>query len=46
MPTIYIRNFPEDLHKQLRLEAVRRGISLREVMVEAARLWLKTKAKK
>ncbi len=46
MPTIYIRNFPEDLHKQLRLEAVKGGITLREVMVQAARLWLKAKGKK
>lgn len=46
MTTIYIRNFPEDVHKSLRLEAVKRGVSLREVMVQAARLWLKTKGKK
>ena len=46
MPTIYIRNFPADLHKALKVEAVKRGVTLREIMVEAARMWLKAKAKK
>ncbi len=46
MPTIYIRNFPANLHKELRLAAVKRGVTLREVMIEATRLWLKAKRKK
>ncbi len=46
MPTIYIRNFPDDLHRELRLAAVKRDVTLREVMIEATRLWLKTKRKK
>ena len=46
MPTIYIRNFPANLHKELKLAVVKREITLREAMIEATRLWLKTKRKK
>lgn len=32
-----IRDFPEDLHKQARLEAVEAGIPLRTLVIEAVR---------
>ncbi len=40
-----IREWPLDLHRQMRSEAAIRGITLREAMIEAARLWLRRKGK-
>jgi hypothetical protein len=40
-----IREWPLDLHRQMRSEAAIRGITLREAMIEAARLWLQRKGK-
>ena len=40
-----IREWPVDLHRQMRSEAAIKGITLREAMIEAARLWLRTKGK-
>ncbi len=40
-----IREWPVDLHRQMRSEAAIKGITLREAIIEAARLWLRTKGK-
>jgi len=40
-----IREWPLDLHRQMRSEAAIRGITLREAIMEACRLWLRTKRK-
>lgn len=46
MATVNLRDFPDDLHKRLRIEAAKRGTSIKALLIEAARLWLKTKRKK
>ncbi len=38
-----IRQWPVDLHRQMRSKSAAQGITLREAMIEAARLWLRTK---
>ncbi|MEE8240451.1 MAG: hypothetical protein V3R16_04230 [Nitrospirales bacterium] len=40
-----IREWPLDLHRQMRSKAAAQGITLREAMIEACRLWLRTKGK-
>ncbi len=40
-----IRQWPVDLHRQMRSKAAAQGITLREAMIEAARLWLWLRAK-
>ena len=42
---ITIREWPVDLQRQMRAAAAIRGITLRQAMVEACRLWLRTKRK-
>ncbi len=44
--TVNLRGFPRDLHRQLRVAAAKQGVSLKAVMIEAARLWLRTKGGK
>ncbi len=44
--TLMIRNWPDSLHRELKKVAIDRGSTLKEIMEEAARLWLKTKPKK
>ena len=39
--TVMIRDFPADIWKKARIEAVERGINLKSVMIEALTLWLK-----
>lgn len=46
MATLMVRDWPDDLHTCLKLEAVKRGVSLREILEEAAKMWLKAKAKR
>lgn len=46
MATLVVRNWPDDLHTRLKLEAVKRGGGLREILIEASQLWLKRKPKK
>ena len=46
MATLLIRNWPDRLHRELKKVAIDRGTTLKEIMEEAARLWLKTKRKK
>ncbi len=40
-----IREWPVDLHRALRSKAALEGKTLREAIIEAARLWLRTKGK-
>jgi len=40
-----IREWPVDVQRQMRAAAAIRGITLRQAMIEAARLWLRTKGK-
>jgi len=42
---ITIREWPVDVQRQMRAAAAIRGITLREAMVEAARLWLRKKGR-
>ena len=42
---ITMREWPTDIQRQMRAAAALRGITLREAMIEAARLWLRTKGK-
>ncbi len=46
MATLVIRNWPDTLHRELKKVAIDRDTTLKEIMEEAARLWLKTKPKK
>ncbi len=46
MATLVIRDWPDGLHRELRKVAIDRDTTLKEIMEEAARLWLKTKRKK
>jgi len=40
-----IREWPLDLHRQMRSKAAAQGITLREAMIEAAQDWLKRKGR-
>lgn len=40
MATLVVRDWPDDIHTRLKVEAVRRGVSLREVLLEAVRAWI------
>ncbi len=46
MATLVIREWPDDLHRELKKAAIDRGITLKAIMLEAAQTWLKTKRKK
>ncbi len=46
MATLMIRDWPDSLHRELKKVAIDRDTTLRKIMEEAARLWLKTKAKR
>ncbi len=46
MATLVIRDWPDSLHRELKKVAIDRGTTLKEIMEEAARLWLKNKGKK
>ena len=46
MTTVYIRNFPEDLHRQVKIQAAIMGISLKELTVRALTEYLKKKGVK
>lgn len=35
MPTIYLKDFPEDLHRQVKANAALMGISMKELMIRA-----------
>jgi len=44
--TLMIRDWPDSLHRELRKAAIDQEKTLKEIMEEAARLWLRTKGKK
>lgn len=47
MATAYtIRDFPEDLHRKAKATAAMEGISLRELILKALRLYVEDSAKK
>jgi len=46
MEALYVRNFPDDLHKKARLRAVEQNLTLREVVIKALEEYLKTVRKK
>lgn len=43
---LYVRNWDEDLQRELRAEAIQQGLTVREVLEEAIRLWLSRQARK
>jgi len=43
MATVYIRNFPEDLHRKAKSKAALEGISLKELIIRATTEYLKKK---
>ncbi len=46
MATLVIRDWPDRLHRELKKAAIDHGVTLKEIIQEAAEIWLKTKAKK
>ena len=43
MATIYLRDFPEDLHRKAKAEAALEGISMKAFIIKALEEYLKTK---
>jgi hypothetical protein len=43
--TLLIRTWPDALHRELKKAAIDRGVTLKEIMLEAAQAWLKAKKK-
>ncbi len=41
MVRLFIRDWPDEIHTKLKVEAVRRGVGLREILLEAVKEWLK-----
>ena len=41
MATINLRDFPDGLHKRLKAEAAKRGTSVKWILIQAAKAWLK-----
>ncbi len=41
MVRLVVRDWPDAIHTKLKVEAVRRGVGLREILLEAVKLWLK-----
>jgi len=46
MATLFIRDFPEDLHEKAKIRAVKEKTSLREVVSKALREYLKKSDRK
>ncbi len=46
MATLVIRDWPDDLHRELKKAAIDQGVTLKEIVLQAAQAWLKTKRKK
>lgn len=40
MATLYIRDVPEDFHRQVKSEAALRGMSIREMVLEALKAFI------
>ena len=43
MATVYLRDFPQDLHRQAKSEAALMGISMKELIIRALTEYLKKK---
>ena len=46
MEALYVRNFPDELHKNARLRAVEEDLTLRELIIKALDEYLKAPTKK
>jgi len=46
MSTLFIRDFPEDLHQQARILAIKEKTSLREIIAKALKLYVEQTAPK
>jgi predicted HicB family RNase H-like nuclease len=45
MATVYLRDFPEDLHRIVKSEAALEGITLKAIIIKALEEYLKKKKK-
>ena len=43
MATVYVREFPEDLHKKAKIRAIQEGMTLRGLVIKAVEEYLKKK---
>ena len=43
--TLNIRNFPDELHKDIKVKAVMEGITLKDIIIKAVEEYLKKKAR-
>jgi predicted HicB family RNase H-like nuclease len=46
MATVYLRDFPEDLHRKAKAEAALEGISLKALFIKAVEDYLKKKKRR
>ena len=46
MATVYVREFPEDLHKKAKMQALQEDISLKELIIKATAEYLARVKKK
>lgn len=46
MATVYLRDFPEDLHRKAKSEAALMGITMKEFIIRAMTEYLKNKKKR
>ena len=46
MATVYVRDFPEDLHKRAKMKALEEDMTLRELIIKAVENYLKKKGGK
>ena len=46
MATVYVRDFPEDLHKKAKMKALKEDMTLRELIIKAVENYLKKKGGK
>lgn len=40
MATLYVRDVPEDLHKEIKIQAVRESMTLQALVIKALQLYL------
>ena len=46
MATVYVRDFPGELHKKAKIKALEEDMTLRELVIKAVELYLKKKGVK
>jgi hypothetical protein len=46
MATVFVREFPEDLHKKAKMQALQEDMTLREFIIKAVQEYLKRKGVK